>query len=370
MRLLGIGADASCARGLRGPHHRLMEEFSRHWERIDYLCPHHPEARDTTLFGNVHFHVAPPSKFRRLSWLTSTGKRLLEEHHHDIMGIHEYPPFINGIAARRLTRLTGVPHILEIYHVEGHPKAADIPEFFRRLLTGWYVGFAHREAARIRVINRTQTPRFLEDHGVPADKLLLLYSSYTDLETFHPGAAAQAQDVLFIGRLVRNKGLDTLIEALRLVPGATARIVGTGPLRPALEATLAKGDLAGRVTFHGWAQDETEIAGLIRASGMLVCASLSEGGPRTTLEAMACGVPVISTPVGTMPDMIVHRQNGCLTGFDAASLATEIAFLRDNPAEARRIGLAGREAMLPFERRALIKAYAEGYQAVARELSR
>lgn len=349
-----------------------MEEFSKHWERIDYLCPHHPEARDTTLFGHVHFHVSPPSRWQRLGWLKDRGRRLIAEHHHDIMGIHEYPPFLNGMAARFLTEKTGVPHILEIYHVEGHPRAADLPEFLRRLLTGWYVGFAHREAARIRVINQTQTPGFLRAHGVPVDKPLLLYSSYTDLELFHPAPAPteKKQDVLFIGRLVRNKGLFTLLEALSIEGRATARIVGTGPLEHRLRDEIARRGMGSRVTLHGWAKDETEIADLIRASGMLVCASLSEGGPRTTLEAMACGIPVVTTPVGTMPDMIIPRVNGCLTGFDAASLAAEITFLFDHPAEAKRIGTEGRKAVQPFERTALIRAYAEGYQAVARAARR
>lgn len=366
MKLLCLGGDSSCARGLQGPHHYLLEEFHHYWDRIDYLCPHHPDAKPTTVFGNVHFHPAPPGRLGRLRWLRETGLRLLGEQSHDLIAAHEYPPFHHGSAARVLTARTGVPHILEIYHVEGHPKAADPGEWFRRILTGLYVEGAARRAAAIRVINRTQVPEWLVRHGVPRNKLRLVYSSYTDFDTFAPSGCDKDIDVLFVGRLVRNKGLAELIESLagmNEVPRAL--FVGVGPLRERLEADVRRRGLEDRLVFHGWAEDNREIAGLVNRSRCLVCSSYSEGGPRTTLEAMACGVPVVSTRVGTMPDIINHRVNGCLADFDAPSLRSEIAWLLEDDARARAVGEAGRESIRDFERRKLIREYAESYQALA-----
>ncbi len=371
MKLLGLGGDASTARGLKGPHHALLEEFHKHWDRIDYLCPHHPEARDITLFGNVNFHVAPAGKLKRKKWLITKGRELIATHKHDVMGVHDYPPFINGSAARRLTKLTGVPHILEIYHIEGHPKPADFPERVRKWMSALTLGRASKQAAAIRVINQTQVPDWLARYGVARDKMKLVYSSYTDLDIFAPDGAAKDIDVLFVGRLVRNKGLNELIAAVAgMTPVPLTHLVGVGPLRETLEADIRDRGLSDRIIFHGWAEDNQEIAHLINRSHLLVCASWSEGGPRTTLEAMACGVPVVTTPVGTMPDMIDHRINGCLADFTAASLRTEINWLLADASRAEAVGAAGRETVLPFERKKLIREYALTYREIARDAAR
>ena len=90
--------------------------------------------------------------------------------------------------------------------------------------------------------------------------------------------------------------------------------------------------------------------------------SYSEGGPRTTIEAMACGVSVITTKVGTMPDIITHRENGQFIDFDVDSIVREVKWNLDNPDKVKDIAKAGRESIQFFDRKNLIKELAEGYQ--------
>src|SRR5207248_3183150 len=66
------------------------------------------------------------------------------------------------------------------------------------------------------------------------------------------------------------------------------------------------------------------VARIYRQARMLVCASTSEGGPRVTVEAMACGTPVISTPVGVMSELIEDGVNGLVFDWDAGELSDKI----------------------------------------------
>lgn len=137
-------------------------------------------------------------------------------------------------------------------------------------------------------------------------------------------APSAGQELLFVGRLIPLKDLSTLFRALRRLPDPpSVRLVGDGPLRAALEAE-ARGlpvSFAGRVEP---ADLPTEYA---RGRALVLC-STSEGMPNVVLEAMAHGMPVISTPVASVPDVVVNDDSGYLfpVGDDAA-LAERIAQL-------------------------------------------
>ena len=188
---------------------------------------------------------------------------------------------------------------------------------------------------------------------------------YIDTDVFQPIDCEKKYDVLFVGRLVVNKGIFDLLKVLRQLPDVKACIVGIGPLEMRLKKFVKAQQLEERVHFTGWVKTNKELAEYINSSRCLVCCSRSEGGPRTTLEAMACAVPIITTAVGTMPDMILHRKNGLVIDFNATSLQHELSWLLAHLEEAEQIGLKGREIALTFERKKLIKEYALGYQQLA-----
>jgi len=109
---------------------------------------------------------------------------------------------------------------------------------------------------------------------------------------------------------------------------------------------------------------DSDMPDLYRSARMLVCASTVEGNPRVTAEAMACGVPVISTRVGIMPELIEDGENGFLVGWDSGDIAHAIATVLENPQEAERVARAGRASVLPYSADDTIRAYAEAYHAI------
>ncbi|MGH7805554.1 MAG: hypothetical protein ACREQJ_14495, partial [Candidatus Binatia bacterium] len=123
-KLLMISGDRALAGGARGAFHATLESFRRHWDRIDVICPRVGGAGERLVFAGVAVHPSPWALPLQWRWIASKGAELVARHGHDLATVHEYPPFYNGLGAWLLHRSTGIPYVLEIHHVPGHPRAA------------------------------------------------------------------------------------------------------------------------------------------------------------------------------------------------------------------------------------------------------
>lgn len=159
--------------------------------------------------------------------------------------------------------------------------------------------------------------------------------------------------LLTVGRLVEKKGIEYVIEAVAMLRGQgraiVLRIVGDGPLRAALEARAQALGIADAVRFLG-AQPHPAIARELAASHLFAAPSVraadgSEDAAINTLkEAMATGLPVVSTWHGGIPELVEHGVSGLLVPErDAAALAAALASLIDAPQRWAAMGLAGRQ---------------------------
>jgi glycosyltransferase involved in cell wall biosynthesis len=362
-----LSGDRQTPVGEKGPFHAMQREFSRWFERIDVLCPR-PDRSVTvrSIYGRVHFHPAEVPRSGMLRFLERQGLELIRQHRPELIVSHDYGWFYNGLAAARLSRRSGVPYLSEIHHVPGVPVAADLREVFDRAVAKRYIRWARSRARAFRVVNSGEMPALLRSWGVPAEQILVLPSLYIDLQLFKPPAAPLPieQDILYVGRMVNNKGLGRIVEALARLQRegrpASATFLGKGPLRLDTERRVQAAGLGQRVRFLDWIDSGASLARLYAQSRVLVCASTCEGGPRVTVEAMACGTPVVSTRVGVMGELLADGQGGRLVGFDAASLADGIGeLLADEPAR-RAAGLAAREIASGFEYQRVLEGYARG----------
>lgn len=142
---------------------------------------------------------------------------------------------------------------------------------------------------------------------------------------------------LFVGRLSSEKGLDVLANA---VTGAELRdisVIGSGPLEPLATATFS-------ALYHGF-RPLDEIIERMRASLFLIVPSICyESFPRTIVEAFACGLPVIASRLGALPDLVQDGITGLLFNpGDAADLAAKIAWAQSNPLQMLKMGQAARK---------------------------
>jgi glycosyltransferase involved in cell wall biosynthesis len=113
--------------------------------------------------------------------------------------------------------------------------------------------------------------------------------------------------LIIVCRQERGKGTDALLAALPRVaasfPAAHLDIVGGGAALPELRQLAARLAVAERVTFHGAVNHETVLA-LLKRSDLFCYPTHSEGFPKAVLEALACGLPVVTTPVSVLPHLI------------------------------------------------------------------
>jgi glycosyltransferase involved in cell wall biosynthesis len=150
--------------------------------------------------------------------------------------------------------------------------------------------------------------------------------------------------VVCTARLSEQKGLDILLEAIRIAvcSGVPCRcfIVGDGPLRDSLQARIHSYDLAGRVLLEGFKDD---VRPYLHIAHAFVLTSYREGLPLSILEALACGVPCVVTDVGGNAEAVAHRTNGLVVMAGCPEqVADAIAYLWHNPGEQSRMSKLAR----------------------------
>ncbi len=149
--------------------------------------------------------------------------------------------------------------------------------------------------------------------------------------------------IVFAGRIASEKGVGVLIDAIAQAgPEARLVIAGDGPLRAELEERAAR-IAPGRVSWRG-RLDRAAVHALIRSARAVAVPSVwHENQPIIVLEAFACGVPVIATTLGGLPDLVEDGSTGLLVPpNDPEELARAITMLLEDPERARGMGARAR----------------------------
>ena len=152
----------------------------------------------------------------------------------------------------------------------------------------------------------------LEKHG---NKISVAYEHFVDFNEFKIKKQLDERDNLvgYIGRLSEEKGVLNFVKAIPKVLEKENKIKflvgGDGQLRDKIEEYLDVASLNDKVKLTGWIPDE-EFSTYLNELKLFVLPSYTEGLPYTLLEAMACGTPVLATPVGAIPDVIKDGETG------------------------------------------------------------
>ncbi len=366
MKLLMISGDRSILQGKKGAFYYTLQEFSQHWERIDVITPSvNHELRimnHECPFPNVFFHSSPRGLWSQSKWIVEKGKKLIAEHHHDVMTVQEYPPFYNGMGACHLHRATGVPYCLEVHHIVGSPVAASFTEWIGRIASRWQIPKSAYHASSVRVVNQG-VKDVLTRWGIPAKKIHIVPSFYLDATLYQSSRGTPVQgkkyDLVFCARLVANKGLDKVLRAVATLPVVTLLVIGDGPERQKMEALARSLKITDRVTFRGWLPSQEDVIREMQTARIFVMHSTSEGGPRVALEAMALGMPVIATRVGVLPEVIRDGVNGVFTDGMVGGLHRKIQSLLGDQSLMQTIGREAKKILERFERGRLVREYAD-----------
>ncbi len=181
------------------------------------------------------------------------------------------------------------------------------------------------------------------EHGLPREKLIH-FPYFLSLESYEP-SYERSDYFIFLGRLSREKGVATLLNALRRRGSRKlrCRILGEGPLEASLKAKAAQWNLR-NVEFAGYLQGEDLHEAIRSAAFTVVPSEWYENLPFSVLESFALGTPVVGARIGGIPEMVLHERTGLtFTSGDSLELADALDWMESRPAAAVEMGRAARK---------------------------
>jgi glycosyltransferase involved in cell wall biosynthesis len=279
-------------------------------------------------------------------YLRQVGAEVVHTHN---VAVHHY-----GAAA---ARIAGVPAVVNTRHGLGHYYDARSERLF-----AWACRFTDRVVA----VSIAAHKFFVSSSRVPARKWVLIYNGIR-VERFHSALPSGRPQTTFgtVGRLDPIKDHRGMLEAFARIrgeyPEVRLRILGDGPSRAMLEDYARGLELGASVQFEG---ANLDVPGFLAGLDVFVMGSKSEGLPLAMLEAMAAGLPVATTAVGGIPELIEDGVSGWLCPpSQPESLAAIMR--RAISADRRRMGEVARKRVLMSHS---VEQMAIGYETLFSEI--
>jgi glycosyltransferase involved in cell wall biosynthesis len=201
--------------------------------------------------------------------------------------------------------------------------------------------------------------KLMIDGGLDADSVAVI-PNFLEPD---PGAGSEPRSgVLYVGRLVTEKGIDTLLAAASMRPGVV-RVVGDGPLRPAVDAAARRGD----VEYVGPLDAPAVLREMARAVALVMPSIWFEGFPLTVLESYASGTPVIASGLGSLIEVVGDGATGMHAApGDPVALAERIGWALEHTDAMRQMGSNARRAYeLRYRGASHLEALLDTYAAAA-----
>ncbi len=245
------------------------------------------------------------------------------------------------------------------------PQAKRVHTFHGHLLHGYFSSGKTRLVILLEKLLGLITYRFiaignivkndLVGAGIAHDsKFEVIYPGLQELDKYRQTDAQKAlgldqgkKYLVFVGRLTTIKRPERLIDLARSLkdkhPECLLLIAGAGELLEELSAQAEKEELP--IVFLGWRKD---IGKILSASDIAVLCSDNEGIPLTLIQASQAGLPIVSTDVGSVKDIVIDGLTGLLTEASSKGFIEGVLSLLDNPALCQRFGKAGQDRAREF----------------------
>jgi len=353
----------------------LLLDLCRHADRsrfeVEVACMHGPGVFAVEFEkAGIPVHVLSPS-----TWLPKyipNFLKLIARRDPDIIHFHL---FGSNFVAKPLAALVGKRVLIVHDHTNAESRLNSTFLLVADTLT-------NRLSTRVIAVAESVRKLLIEREGLCDDRVITLPNGI-DAEMFFPAtleqrkaarASLQLPEDAFVvggvGRLAEVKNPQVFLEAaatfLKLHPQAVFVFAGTGPLEGGLRELAVSLGITDSIYFLGHVSDRVE---LYRALDVLLITSDSEGTPMTLLEAMACGLSVVSSSVGGIPDVVKNEIDALLVpARDVQGFVSALERIITEKKFARRLGVNARATILKgYEIRGLVRRIEVLYEAVLEE---
>lgn len=252
--------------------------------------------------------------------------------------IDAYYAYPDGVAAGYLAKTLGIPYTVSVL-------GSDITLFGKEWLRGTLIRRCLLDARRVLCVSDSLKTELITTLSIPSEKIEVIHNG-VDCQKFHPIAKIDARNrlnlptnahiILSVGHLRELKGFHLLIEAIQtlqhenagLLPLKLLIVGGDYPWDPTYKDRLVRqideNDLYEQVVLTG-AKSPDELHYWYSAADIFCLVSSREGCPNVVLESLACGTPVVATPVGDIPKLIPKPELGTLVERNVESIRQGIA---------------------------------------------
>jgi glycosyltransferase involved in cell wall biosynthesis len=267
-------------------------------------------------------------------------------HDHDLVCLRRHKYFPRN--SRVCDRPAGIACYLNLCFVQRAPAGSRVPVALRGLSRVKAAIRANRGLRRLMVGSRWMADE-LSVNGLDPARIAIVPPIPAALAQASPLPASGEAEVLFVGQVIRGKGVDLLLRALSSAPARLpgnwhATVVGTGNHLEACRTLAEELGIGPRVTFAGWVPHQALEPYYARAAVCVVPSRWPEPFGMVGVEAMARGRPVVAFGVGGIPDWLDDGVTGILAPqADTAALGAAMADLLADPARAQALGRAGVE---------------------------
>lgn len=265
----------------------------------------------------------------------------------DVVHIHiPLPPYIRT----SLPTLATVHGLVELRsrYIDNYSVRSMAEKLFSNLVFSMELKLLQNVNAITAVSNFT-AEELGEYYGFEKSNIRVLGNG-VNLKFYRPGdSGMRLPNILFAGRLDHKKGLLELVNSAQYVcrmrPDATFVIAGAGPLDSGLRRLVNENGLNGNFSFLGHV-DKNTLLKCYQSASIFVLPSYYEGIPNVILEAMACGLPVVATRAGGIPEVVTNGKNGFLVSpKNPEEISQAILGLLDDERLRKDMGEASRKEM-------------------------
>ncbi len=364
--------------------HGLAVDFANRGHQVWVVAPSHGLRDVRRLEQKVRVY-----RFSSFEWPTYEGQRipflplmpfrnLIKKADPDIIHIHS--PVVLGNIAQILAGGLRKPviatnHYLPINLSRSLTAEPLISKHFSKITYSYLVHFCNR--CEYVTAPTATALKLLYEHGLRAPAQAI--SNGIDLKKFSPGKRdehlRQRFDLpegrplaLHVNRLSYEKRVDVLLDAAaKMSSNGFMAIVGSGPAEAELRAQAERLNLGDRVKFLGFVRD-ADLLGLRRLSDVFVIPSEAELQSLATMEAMACGLPVIAANSYALPELAHHEENGFVfEPGNSDELASYLDTLLTDPALRAQMGVKSLEIIAKHDRTQVLDRWEALYRRLANE---
>jgi N-acetyl-alpha-D-glucosaminyl L-malate synthase BshA len=350
---------------------RLGVEYAKRDHEVHFVTYERPVAIHHEDHENVVVHLISVLEYPLFKYppytiaLGSEMFRVSEQHNLDVFHVHYSIP--HSTAAFLARSMSEVPYVVTLHGSDVTILGSD--SSYLPINT-----YSIEESDAITAVSQFIANEAYERLGI--QKEIRVIPNFVDEERFTPAPCeiiernnGRAVVVIHISNFRPVKRVHDLVYAMAIVkkevPEAKLMLVGDGPDRHSVETLVKRLDLREQVMFTGFRSD---VPNLLRCSDVVVLCSETESAPLTLLEGMSCGLPVIATSVGGIPEIVKHGINGFLVPpKNPEEISERILELNQDSNMRQSLGQAARKTILErYTAEKVVGQYLDIYDEICR----